>query len=549
MQAYPHQVRHNAAVIEAYDQGWRQQLTSMATGSGKTFCFSTLYEELKSRLPGKMLVLAHREELIDQSILSLQAANPTLRIDKEMAEHKADPSQADIVVASVGSLGRKNTPRLAKYDTESFDKFVIDEAHHSTADSYLNILEHFGLLKSDTNSLLLGVTATTNRGDGVELTSVYKKLSFVYSLRQAIEDGMLVDIRAYRVSGIDLSGIDETNEKLVAEAVDSPARNKRIVNSWKQYCLGRKTVVYASSIAHAQTLADAFQSEGISAVSVWGDDPARKAKLEWHKNNATGVLVNCDLLIEGYDDPSISCVVLAAPTASPVKFTQMCGRATRLYPDKIDCIILDISDETSGHSLCTIPTLMGLPRNMDFNGQSLLKTLQEIEAAQEANPDVDFSKLIMPDAIKTYVDQINLFTIRFPKEVEDNSDFRWKHGVTGGYVMTVPRPKMDATGTPPGRMEIRQNLLDKWIINGYLKGREICGERETLEEAFAACDQAIRERVPESVSYVNRKASWTLKPMTKPQAMMLKRLYPHQTFPEMTAGQASEWIDKKLNKK
>src|SRR5208337_4238529 len=133
----PYQKEAMAAVCTAYDQGWRQQILSMATGCGKTVIFSSLYEELKSRLPkSKMLVLAHTEELVDQSIATLRIANPSLRIDKEMAEHKATPSEADVVVASVASLGRMNTPRLAKYDVSEWSIVIVDEAHHTPANSY-----------------------------------------------------------------------------------------------------------------------------------------------------------------------------------------------------------------------------------------------------------------------------------------------------------------------------------------------------------------------------------------------------------------------------
>jgi superfamily II DNA or RNA helicase len=112
----------------------------MATGTGKTVVFSQLPAQLKATHPGKMLVLAHREELIDQAIKKMQKYNPTLRIDKEMAKHRADPSQADVVVASVASLGRKDSKRLLGYDWSLFDKFVVDEAHHSVASRRLALL-------------------------------------------------------------------------------------------------------------------------------------------------------------------------------------------------------------------------------------------------------------------------------------------------------------------------------------------------------------------------------------------------------------------------
>ena len=144
-----------STICTAYDQGWRQQILSMATGSGKTVVFSHLYEALRSRLPGKLLILAHTEELISQSIATMRTSNPALRVDKEMAAHKADPIAADIVVASVATLGRKNTTRLERFKPEDFSTVVIDEAHHTPADSYQRVLDHFHVLEPGTPKLLL----------------------------------------------------------------------------------------------------------------------------------------------------------------------------------------------------------------------------------------------------------------------------------------------------------------------------------------------------------------------------------------------------------
>src|ERR1019366_2309468 len=167
-------------------------------------------------------------------------------------------------------------------------------------------------------------------------------------------------------------------------------------------CENRKTVVYSAGIDHACHLADEFREAGIDAEAIWGDDPLRKEKLANHRAGTTLVLVNAQLLIEGYDDPSISCIVIAAPTGSSVKFTQMCGRATRLYPGKDDCIILTMDDDAGNHSLCTLPMLMGLPTNLDVQGHGLVEALDLIEGLQEANPNIDFTKLKNLDDIQHY---------------------------------------------------------------------------------------------------------------------------------------------------
>jgi superfamily II DNA or RNA helicase len=575
----PYQTQFREATIAAYDAGWRQMLASMATGTGKTFCFSDLYEALKSRLPGKMLVLTHTEELVDQNIATLQVVNPSLRVDKEMAEHKANTAEADIIVASVKTLGRLHTSRLEKFDVNVWDKIIVDEAHHTPADSYMNILAHFGVLQNGTKSLLLGVTATTQRADGKALGDVYKKLVYSYSLRQAVQDGYLVKPRGYRVTTqCDLTNIsmaeDDLNQIELMPAIDTVERNQQVVNAWLAYGENRKTVVYAGSIQHAQNLCGFFKAMGVDCNFTWGEDPLRKTMLGWHRNSEHGVLVNCQLLIEGYDDPSISCIVLAWPTGSIVKFTQMCGRATRLpigvenlntyleyvaankdtpgfgnYPFKKDCIILAVVD-IGQHSLCSLPMLMGLPAGLDLHGHGLLEVVEMIEAAQEENPTIDFSKLKSTD-LKQFIEEFNLFTVRFPKEVEDNSSFQWSQAFDGAYVMNIPRPRTDTTGTKPGRMCIRQNLLGKWEITGSVKNEfPLHGIRDTIEEAFAAADQVIRERSPESVSRVDRNASWMQKPATKPQWMLLKRLYKGREWPEdFTQGQAAHFISLRLDGK
>jgi len=197
IQLRPYQKTAIDAVCAAYDQGWRQQILSIPTGGGKTIVFSALYDALKSRLPGKMLIVTNGEELVDQVIQTMRTVNPSLRVDKEMAEHKADPTNADAIVASVASLGRKNTPRLQKYDWNEWDKVIIDEVQHSTAASYLNVLNATNVLKEGTSKLLVGVSATPFRADGQALGTLYKKMTYVYSLRQAIEEGFLVKVRGY----------------------------------------------------------------------------------------------------------------------------------------------------------------------------------------------------------------------------------------------------------------------------------------------------------------------------------------------------------------
>lgn len=553
MPARPHQIAARNAVIDSYDDGCTSQIVNMATGTGKTYLFSDLYEHLKSRLPGKMLVLAHTEELVDQNIKTLQEVNPTLRVDKEMAKHKADPSKADVIVASVASLGRKGTSRVLKYNWDEWDKVIVDEAHHTPVDFYRSILGVSGVLRPGSHKLLLGVTATTQRTDGKALADYYSKISYVYSLRQAIEDGQLVDVKGYRIdTATKIDDVASANGDFKAndlsDRINNPERNLNIVEGWKQLAADRKTILFAASVSHAKALAGEFTSEGVAATAIWGNDPDRKEKLRLYKEGKIKVLCNFGVLIEGFDDPGTSCIVIARPTKSPTLFTQMCGRGTRLAEGKTDCLILDVVDMSADHSLCTVPTLLGLSSNLDLCGQSLVKTAKRLEDIQEEYPTIDLMKLKKITDLKQFIETINLFSVNFPPEVEENSDFKWCKAVDGGYRMTVPRDIWKEH--PSGYIKIYQNMLDKWEIEGSIRGKQIHGLRPTMEEAFAAADNAIRARAVGSVHLLDRKSSWNTNPASDAQLGLLKKLYPYKPFPaDLTKGQAAHWIDQRIGKK
>jgi ATP-dependent helicase IRC3 len=525
----------------------------MACGTGKNFLMADLYEHLKSRLPGKLLVLTHTEDLVDQTIATMRLVNPELRVDKEMAKHKADPNQADIIVASVKSLGRKGTSRISKYNWDDWDKVFIDEAHHTPASSYLNILGNCGILQPSSNKLLLGFTATTQRPDGKALSEFYDKISVVYSLRQAIEDGQLVDIRGYRIdtkTSIASVGTSDGDFKPVelAETINNPERNANIVAGWEQKGENRQTVVFCGSVAHAEALADEFKLAGIKAEYVYGKDPLRTEKLTAFKAAETTVMCNVNVLGEGVDIPIVACVVWATPTKSAIKFEQGCGRGDRLYEGKKDLLVLDVCDMSGDHTLCTVPTLMGLPDKLDLCGQSLYKSVKEIEKAQEENPNIDFMKMQKITDLKSFVENINLFEVRFPKEVEEHSDFKWCQSVTGGYRMSIPKGR---NGEAAGFVHIQQNMLDGWEIKGQIRGIDVIGQRPTMEEAFAAADNAIRLRAEGSVALVDRKSSWNTKEATPAQLGLLKKLYgKFKQWPNtLTRGQAAHFIDQKISKR
>lgn len=580
MQARPHQVKAKLAARADYDAGHHHLLLSMATGTGKTYTVADVYDDFKDILPGKMLVIVHTEELVDQIIETFRLKYPTLRIDKEMAEHKADPSQADIVVASVKSLGRAGTSRVTKYNWDEWDKVWVDEAHHIPASSYRNVLDAAGCMRPDSTKLLIGTTATSKRADGKALGEFFSRISFSYGLEQAIKDGWLVDVRGYRVdTTTDLDSVStdagDFNKVELEDKVNNENRNKRIVEAWMKLSEFRQTVAFCAGVDHAKALAATFKEFGVDAEAVWGDDPDRVQKLADHKSGKIKVLCNFGVLVEGYDDPGISCILHARPTENESLYQQMTGRGTRLDPAtgnlkewlaahehetgfKIDCIVIDVVDNTDKHSLMTLPSLMGLPAGMDLKGGSAVEAKDALDKKQEEFPQIDFSNLAEMSAVDQFIQEVNLFEIRFPTEVEQNSDLKWYKTVDGKYRMQVPGPAINKAGEPivrskGGTVTLGKNILDKWEIDGDIKGQLFHGLRNTFEEAIAAADRAVTERAGAIMTLLNRKGSWQEKPMELKggQHKLLQRLYgKNKQWPEdMTKGQASFWIDKKLARK
>ena len=349
---------------------------------------------------------------------------------------------------------------------------------------------------------------------------------------------------------VDLSGVEKSRgdfaQDQLANAVNTPERNRRIVDAWLAKAESRQTVAFCAGIKHAQDLAAAFREKGVEAEAVWGDDKERSEKLARHRAKETTVICNCGVLVEGYDDPGIACVLLARPTQRGTLFTQMVGRGTRLNEGKTDLVVLDVVDVSSKHSLITLPTLMGLPGTLDLGGKGMVAAVEAIEAAQAEHPSVDFTKLDLLTNLNQFIEQVNMFEVRFPAEVEENSELTWYRATGGGYCINIPKDKGAGAG---GKIRIWQNMLDKWEIEGKLAGKTFRGTGDKMENAFKRCDELIRERVPNILNIISRKATWHGKKASPQQMTLLRRLYKGRQFPELTKGQASRLIGERLARK
>lgn len=529
----PYQQASLDAVVSNYRLGLRRQIIQSPTGSGKTVIFSHIPEVMRNDLSGQTLVLVHREELIQQNAEKLRHYNPELKVDIEQADQFADPT-ADIIVASVATLGRKVSKRRQRFNWDAIKICIVDEAHHSTASTYKTILEEGGFLADGSNKLLLGVTATPNRADGTPLAEIYQEIVFRYPLRQAITDKWLCDLTGFRVDtrtsldAVHMVAGDFKQDEL-ADTVNTAERNQLIVKTWMERAANRHTVVFTVDIQHAIDLAAMFQEYGVKAEAVWGVDADRADKISRHKSGVTQVLTNCGVLTEGYDDPGISCVILARPTKSSLLFQQMIGRGTRLREGKENCLVLDVVDSSSRHSLATLPSLLGMPAQLNLRGRSAVASLKLLEETQREHPEIDLRGLTDITQLKAFVEKVELWReTKFAPEVEEHSKFAWHQSVDGGYMLLLPDRQ---------KITITENVLGKWELGGLL-----IGTRETLPEAFRTADRYVREQTNYSGT-VFRTAKWHGDPATEKQIATVRKLYKNKPVPaNLSKGEAANLI-------
>lgn len=334
----PYQSQCVEAVLNSFGE-FQKQLVVAPTGSGKTIIFSHLALSVSGKPDSdtkfkteRVLILAHREELIDQAIQKLHSATGIFA-DKEKAEFKAS-LQSDVVVASVQTLCR----RLGKWPQDHFGLIIVDEAHHVLADSYQSILAHLSPAK------VLGVTATPDRGDKKNLGKYFQNIAFEISLFDLIHQGYLSRISVQSIPiEIDLKGVRSTagdfNESDVGERLEPWLL--AIAEQIKAQAGFRRTLVFLPLCATSRSMVEALKSVGLSAAHIDGNSPDRKEILQDFAGGKYDVLCNAMLLTEGYDDSGIDCVVVLRPTKSRSLFSQMIGRGTRVAPAKSDLLILD----------------------------------------------------------------------------------------------------------------------------------------------------------------------------------------------------------------
>ena len=341
----PYQKEAKTAVLSQWEQGNSKTLLVLPTGCGKTIVFAKIAED-RVRNGERVLILAHRGELLEQAADKiLNACGLGCAVEK--AEESCIGSWYRITVGSVQSLMREK--RLAQFSKDYFNTIIIDEAHHSISDSYQKILGYFDEAK------VLGVTATPDRGDMKNLGQVFDSLAYEYTLPRAIKEGYLSPIKALTIPlKLDLTGVGTQAGDYKASDIDTALDPYlyQIADEMLKYCKERKTVVFLPLIKTSQKFCKILNEKGFRSAEVNGNSIDRGTVLADFDSGKYNVLCNSMLLTEGWDCPSVDCVIVLRPTKVRGLYCQMVGRGTRLCEGKKDLLLLDFLWHTERHELC-----------------------------------------------------------------------------------------------------------------------------------------------------------------------------------------------------
>ncbi|RYG16190.1 DEAD/DEAH box helicase, partial [bacterium] len=365
-------------------------------------------------------VIAHRIELLEQSAKTIERICPHLKVDIQGGGHKAS-KHAQVVVGGVQSLGMPGAaPEILTQLAPSL--VIVDEAHHASADTYQRIFQRTGCY-DPLGPMLVGYTATDHRLDGQSLSGdqcVFEEVAYRYPLRKALADGWLVDVQGYKVDlDINLDKIKKTagdyNESALERVMNTEPVNEAAFKGWEEIG-GRnlKTIVFCVTIDHAKDVAEIFRDHGVKAEAIWGDmgSEARAETLRKFAGGEIDVVTNCQILTEGTDIPTASCILMLRPTKSWSLYVQMVGRGLRPLPGVADahseplfrcsaiarsakpkCVVIDVVDNSVAHRLSGKPDdgstpslneMFGLPSTLDTEGATISEALDVFEDLDEA---------------------------------------------------------------------------------------------------------------------------------------------------------------------
>ena len=415
------------ALNRTFDEGARRAAVVLPTGGGKTVVFSHLSNGYLTANGGKrVLILAHTDELVRQAAKKLKDVAPHLSVG--IVKGAIRQTRADVVVASVQSLrdARKRN------QIQNVGLVIVDECHHATAKTYLDILRHYGCLGQEcaacggkgadhsgpcvdcmgagdfpgTGAVAAGFTATLMRSDKAKLSRVWETVAYKKDISFMIRAGYLLAPRGKRivVDDLDLGKVKKSGGDFQAsdlgEALEASLAPEAVAKAYVEHASDRSGVLFAPTVEAAYVFADELNAVGVKTEVVHGalEMKERRAIIGRLESGETQVIANCMVLTEGFDCPRVSCVVVARPTKSSPLYQQMVGRGLRIDPTRPregqDCLILDVVGISGRHTLASLVDLS--EREIDLrDGQSLIEAedellAQEVEEFDGLGPAPDY---------------------------------------------------------------------------------------------------------------------------------------------------------------
>ncbi|KAI9731148.1 MAG: hypothetical protein M1834_005341 [Cirrosporium novae-zelandiae] len=555
------------AVLSNIQQGHKRLGISLATGSGKTVIFTQLIGRLPplNQHASQSLILVHRRELVEQAARHCVNNYPSKTVEIEMGDSHAS-GLADITIASIQSI--VSGDRIEKFDPKRFKLVLVDEAHHIVARTYLDTLEHFGLMKPEEHSpTLVGVSATMSRFDGLRLGAVIDRIVYHKDYIDMIGEKWLSDVIFTTVeSKMDLrkvkngaNGDFATGE--LSNKVNTLYMNDLIIRTWLAKAENRKsTLVFCVDLRHLSALTNAFRDKGIDARYITGNTKKniRGERLDAFRNGEFPVLLNCGVFTEGTDIPNIDCVLLARPTKSRNLLVQMIGRGMRLHPTKDNCHVIDFVTSLQV-GVVSAPSLFGLdPSELideaTVNDMKEIKDRKEEEDRREESTaaiftEYDSSSSMNRKVIFTDYDSVLdlIDDTSYERYIRSISRLAWVQVDDFRYVLTARNgdymviEKDGALFSVCHTIKLPPTSKSK---SPYGRAREIATAEDFIDAVHAA-DTFALDRF--DIIMIGHNQKWRKKPASEGQLKFLNKFRPADmqlSEDDITKGKAGDMITK-----
>jgi superfamily II DNA or RNA helicase len=575
----PYQAEAKAAVKQRAREGIRRPVVVLPTGTGKTVLFASLAEE--ARAAGHdVLIIAHRDELLQQAADKLINVAPHLADEIGFCAGNRQEWDKHVVIASVQTLSRErrlrrillgrgypfpdDPPGLAVEGHRPFRLIIVDEAHHVPAASYMYVLEALGCFEED-GPITLGVTATSQRADSADLTDAFQEVVYHRDILSMMQAGYLCDLTGvsvrlaeFRTDKLHVRRGDFVAEE-ASQALEDADAPEHTVEAWLKHAVddehpdGRKTLLFTPTVRMADLMAEEFRARGIAAVNASRvaseSTEARRDLLARFASGEVKVLTNASLLTEGYDEPTIECIVIARPTKSQPFYVQMVGRGTRIAPGKTDCLVLDVVGVTDRFDLITLPKLFGLDQGAarasacetcghlrihhhDGAGQCTKRGCRcEEYAVRESDEDKPLSVM---DVIEEQAREGYIVAKRV--ELFKRADLAWAQASPTLWTLPVNDDMVTvrlADGTGRWNVYLLPRYGDQQMI------------AEGLEQGYAmgSAEDYARLHIEQNglgAKLVDKNAKWRGKPATPGQVEALRKWRYKGDVTTLTSGEASE---------